>query len=159
MPKSYLKTGYMLCAEAALISYMRLITAVVTQPPPAVAFLPSWDTVWPMVVKALEEEQLQHNEHSALRALAAITARYVGENVTKRPVQRILPEDSSFLRQLVRLLHSSLRLHHRQPLMGVLVLIVTRFGNLFKAPLLPAEKQAERQAFLTGSCCSVLLLE
>ena len=135
-----------------MISYMRLITAVVTQPPPAIAFLASWDTVWPMVVKALEEEQLQHNDQAALRALAAITARFIGETVTRRPSQRILPEDSIFLRQLVRLLLSSLRRHHRQPLIGMLVLVLTRFSNLFKAPLLPAEKQVERAAFIIGSC-------
>lgn len=54
--------------------------------------------------------------------------------------------DDRFLRQLLQVLLSSLRQHQRQSLIGMLMLVLTRFANLSKASPMPVEKQHERHA-------------
>lgn len=100
-----------------------------------------------MVLKALKDEQLQHNDWPELHALAAIIAIYVGEAVTRRPWRRMsaVTVYNKFLRQVTQLLLSSLGWHHCQALISIRVLVLTRFANLLKASLMPAEKQDERQ--------------
>lgn len=146
----YLTSSHVLLAGAELTDSMCIIAAVLTQPPAAAAFPALWGVVWPIMVKALEDQQLDHINQPALRALAAVVARFIGELTTKRPFRRMLPVDTAFVQQLTQLLLSTLRRHCRHPLIGMLMLVVTRFASLRGGPLMPRSERDNRQAFVTG---------
>lgn len=61
---------------------------------------------------------------------------------------------TKFLPQVIQLLLSSLRGHHPQALISIWALVLTRFANLFKAPLMLAEKQDEREVQYYACCSS-----
>ena len=75
------------CSSFGRLNEARLCS--VSQPLSAAQFPALWEFVWPMVLKALKDEQLQHNDWPELHALAAIIAIYVGEAVTRRPWRRM----------------------------------------------------------------------
>ena len=140
-----------MCAGAELMDSMHIISAVLTQPPASAAFPELWVIVWPIMVKALEEGSLQYINQPAMRTLAVVVARFVGEAITRHLPRRMLPEEDSFVLQLAQLLFSSLRKYCRHPFIGILVLVLSRFACLCGGyALVHTNEQDERHAFLIG---------